>query len=176
VQPGRTRSFGRIPIYLPKGQGMKRFHVHVGVADLDASIRFYSALFGAEPSVRKHDYAKWMVDDPRINFAISQRGDGRRTGINHLGLQVDSDQELEALRAQAAQADLAAAAEKGVNCCYAKSNKYWYTDPTGVAWETYHTLGQVEIFGDDAEAAAPQTCCGPATSAADTRTASPCCG
>jgi catechol 2,3-dioxygenase-like lactoylglutathione lyase family enzyme len=127
---------------------MKRFHVHVGVQDLDASIRFYSALFGAEPSVRKPDYAKWMVDDPRINFAISKRGDGTATGVNHLGLQVDSDEELEALRSQAAQADLSAAAEKGVNCCYAKSNKYWYTDPTGVAWETYHTLGQVEFFGD----------------------------
>jgi catechol 2,3-dioxygenase-like lactoylglutathione lyase family enzyme len=155
---------------------MKRFHVHVGVADLDASIRFYSALFGAGPTVRKQDYAKWMVDDPRINFAISQRGDGRRTGVNHLGLQVDSDEELEALREQAAQADLAAAAETGVNCCYAKSNKYWYTDPTGVAWETYHTLGPVEIFGDDAGAPAQQTCCGPARSTTEARTSSPCCG
>lgn len=142
---------------------MKRFHVHVGVQDLDASIRFYSALFGAEPTVRKPDYAKWMVEDPRINFAISRRGDGRRTGVNHLGLQVDSDEELEALRAQAAQADLAAHAEQGVNCCYAKSNKYWYTDPTGVAWETYHSLGQVEFYGD--EPVTPKTveaCCAPA--------------
>ena len=146
---------------------MKRFHVHVGVADLDASIRFYSALFGAEPSVRKPDYAKWMIDDPRINFAISQRGDGRRIGVNHLGLQVDSDEELEALRAQAARADLAAAAEKGVNCCYAKSNKYWYTDPTGVAWETYHSLGQVEFYGDDPEPAqAGPACCAPGAGSA----------
>jgi catechol 2,3-dioxygenase-like lactoylglutathione lyase family enzyme len=142
---------------------MKRFHVHVGVQDLDASIRFYSALFGAEPTVRKTDYAKWMVEDPRINFAISQRGDGSRTGVNHLGLQVDSDDELEALRAQAEQADLAAAAEQGVNCCYAKSNKYWYTDPTGVAWETYHSLGQVEFFGDEhAQGEAGAACCAPA--------------
>lgn len=145
---------------------MKRFHVHVGVEDLDASIRFYSALFGAEPAVRKPDYAKWMVEDPRINFAISQRGDGRRVGVNHLGLQVDSDEELEALRRQAEQADLAAAAEQGVNCCYAKSNKYWYTDPTGVAWETYHSLGQVEFYGDEPVAADPkQACCAPAVSA-----------
>jgi catechol 2,3-dioxygenase-like lactoylglutathione lyase family enzyme len=143
---------------------MKRFHVHVGVRDLDASIRFYSALFGAQPAVRKPDYAKWMVEDPRINFAISQRGDDRRVGVNHLGLQVDSDEELEALRAQAAQADLAAAAEKGVNCCYAKSDKYWYTDPTGVPWETYHSLGQVEFFGDEhvADGSQQAACCAPA--------------
>jgi catechol 2,3-dioxygenase-like lactoylglutathione lyase family enzyme len=158
---------------------MKRFHVHVGVADLDASIRFYSALFGAEPTVRKPDYAKWMVEDPRINFAISRRGDGRRLGVNHLGLQVDSDAELEALRAQAQQADLAAAAEKGVNCCYATSNKYWYTDPTGVAWETYHSLGQIEFFGDEPlEAPSNAACCAPAAvPAQDLRRSSgaPCC-
>jgi catechol 2,3-dioxygenase-like lactoylglutathione lyase family enzyme len=141
---------------------MKRFHVHVGVEDLDASISFYSALFGVEPTVRKSDYAKWMVEDPRLNFAISRRGDGRRVGVNHLGLQVDSDEELEALRSQAEQADLAAAAEKGVNCCYAKSNKYWYTDPTGVPWETYHSLGQVEFFGDEHVANQQSACCAPA--------------
>jgi catechol 2,3-dioxygenase-like lactoylglutathione lyase family enzyme len=158
---------------------MKRFHVHVGVKDLDSSIRFYSALFGAEPTVRKPDYAKWMIEDPRINFAISQRGDGRRVGVNHLGLQVDSDEELEALRAQAEAADLAAAAAKSVSCCYAKSNKYWYTDPTGVAWETYHSLGQVEFFGDEhTRDGAGEACCStsgvPATTAAATRAA--CCG
>lgn len=130
---------------------MKRFHVHVGVKDLASSIRFYSALFGAEPSVSKSDYAKWMVDDPRINFAISRRGG--HVGVNHLGLQVDSDDELEGLRAQAEQADLVAAPETGVSCCYAHGNKYWYTDPQGVAWETYHTLAQVEFFGTDHEAA-----------------------
>jgi catechol 2,3-dioxygenase-like lactoylglutathione lyase family enzyme len=123
---------------------MKRFHVHVAVKDLESSIRFYSALFGAEPTVTKTDYAKWMVDDPRINFAISERG--ARTGVNHLGLQVDSDEELEQLRVQAQHADLVAAAEKNVSCCYARGNKYWYTDPQGVAWETYHTLEQVEFF------------------------------
>lgn len=146
---------------------MKRFHVHVGVADLDASIRFYSALFGAEPAVRKPDYAKWMVEDPRINFAISRRGDGRRVGVNHLGLQVDSDEELEALKTQAERADLAGAAEKGVNCCYAKSNKYWYTDPTGVPWETYHSLGQVEFFGDEHPAAESKGACCTSTAVAE---------
>lgn len=125
---------------------MKRFHVHVAVKDLESSIRFYSALFGAEPTLSKSDYAKWMVEDPRINFAISQRGE--QVGVNHLGLQVDSDDELEALRGQAESADLSASAQSGT-CCYARSNKYWYTDPQGVAWETYHTLAQVEFFGSD---------------------------
>lgn len=161
---------------------MKRFHVHVAVKDLESSIRFYSALFGAEPTVTKSDYAKWMVDDPRINFAISQRG--ARTGVNHLGLQVDSDDELELLRVQAEHADLAAAAEKDVSCCYARGNKYWYTDPQGVAWETYHTLEQVEFFrGEDneqqkSEAIAGSGCCGPLTATSartERRTDSACC-
>jgi catechol 2,3-dioxygenase-like lactoylglutathione lyase family enzyme len=146
---------------------MKRFHVHVAVKDLASSIRFYSALFGAVPTITKSDYAKWMVDDPRINFAISQRGE--QVGVNHLGLQVDSDDELEALRVQAESADLVAAAEKGQTCCYARSDKYWYTDPQGVAWETYHTLKQVEFFnGDDGTVAqcgagseTQSSCCAP---------------
>lgn len=157
---------------------MKRFHVHVGVNDLDASIRFYSALFGAQPTVRKHDYAKWMVEDPRLNFAISQRGAGRSVGVNHLGLQVDSDDELEALRDQARAADLAATTEKNVSCCYARGNKYWYTDPAGVAWETYHTLGQVEFFGDEdagAVIAEQGGCCAPAVQAASQPAAGACC-
>ena len=129
---------------------MKRFHVHVAVKDLESSIRFYSTLFGAQPAVSKSDYAKWMIDDPRINFAISRRGEV--PGVNHLGLQVDSDEELEELRTQAESADLSAATESGT-CCYARSNKYWYTDPQGVAWETYHTLSQVEYFGGSSEAA-----------------------
>ena len=137
---------------------MKRFHVHVGVKDLESSIRFYSALFGADPVVTKSDYAKWMVEDPRINFAISQRGE--QIGVNHLGLQVDSNEELEALRTQAGSAELAAVAEKGGTCCYARSDKYWYTDPQGVAWETYHTLNQVEFFGSDAGAAVAEASCG----------------
>jgi catechol 2,3-dioxygenase-like lactoylglutathione lyase family enzyme len=141
---------------------MKRFHVHVAVKDLESSIRFYSALFGAAPTVTKSDYAKWMVDDPRINFAISQRGE--QIGVNHLGLQVDSNEELEALRTQAGSAELAAVAEKGGTCCYARSDKYWYTDPQGVAWETYHTLNQVEFFGSDDGAAAKAGCGSESTS------------
>ncbi len=141
---------------------MKRFHVHVSVPDLAASIRFYSTLFGTEPAVVKGDYAKWMLDDPRVNFAISQRGG--KTGINHLGLQTDSDAELESLSAQLQSADLAVAAEKETSCCYARSNKYWVTDPTGIAWETFHTLGDVPTFNGEPESAlkAAAPCCAPA--------------
>ena len=141
---------------------MKRFHVHVSVPDLDSSIRFYSTLFGTEPAVVKGDYAKWMLEDPRVNFAISQRGG--KAGLNHLGLQTDSDEELEVLNGQLQQADLATHAEKETACCYARSNKYWVTDPTGIAWETFHTLGEVPTFnGEDetASAGAAAPCCTP---------------
>ena len=141
---------------------MKRFHVHVSVPDLDSSIRFYSTLFGTEPAVVKGDYAKWMLEDPRVNFAISQRGG--KAGLNHLGLQTDSDAELEVLNGQLQQADLATHAEKETACCYARSNKYWVTDPTGIAWETFHTLGEVPTFNGEEEAApagAVAACCTP---------------
>ena len=129
---------------------MKRFHVHVGVDNLADNIRFYSTLFGSEPTVEKDDYAKWMLDDPRINFAISSRGGA--AGINHLGLQVDSDAELHAMRDQLSAADAGMATETGANCCYAKSDKYWTTDPQGIAWETWHTLGSIPVFGGSDEA------------------------
>ena len=129
---------------------MKRFHVHVAVPNLAESIRFYSTLFGVAPTVTKDDYAKWMLEDPRVNFAISQRG--ASVGINHLGFQVDSDDELETLHAQLQSADRAVLAEQGANCCYAKSNKYWVTDPSGIAWESFHTLGSIPIFGSSEEA------------------------
>ena len=124
---------------------MKRFHVHVAVDDLETNIRFYSSVFGTQPTVRKPDYAKWMVEDPRINFAISQRG--AKAGVDHLGFQVDSDEELIALRKQVANAEIAAFDQPGATCCYARSDKYWITDPQGIAWETYHTLGEAEIYG-----------------------------
>jgi catechol 2,3-dioxygenase-like lactoylglutathione lyase family enzyme len=140
---------------------MKRFHVHVAVSDLAASIRFYSTLFGAPPTVTKPDYAKWMVDDPRINFAISSRGAG--AGVNHLGIELDSDEAFRAMHAQLASADAGLVEEMGANCCYAKSDKYWVTDPSGIAWETYHSLGSIPLFGADATApsAAPGGCCAP---------------
>ena len=136
---------------------MKRFHVHVAVQDLAASISFYSTLFGVEPTVVKDDYAKWMLDDPRVNFAISNRGE--KAGINHLGLQTDSDAELEQLNAQLRQADVATQAEKEIACCYARSNKYWVTDPAGIAWETFHTLGSVPTFNEEPAAAVAEACC-----------------
>ena len=126
---------------------MKRFHVHVAVDDLAQSTRFYSALFGAAPAVEKADYVKWMLDDPRINFAISARG--QKPGVNHLGLQVDSGDELMALQQQHNAAALALFDEGETSCCYAHSNKHWLTDPQGVAWEVYHTMGAVETFNGE---------------------------
>jgi hypothetical protein len=131
---------------------MKRLHVHVGVHDLAQSIRFYSALFAAQPSVTKEDYAKWMLDDPRVNFAISTRG--KKGGVDHLGIQAENEAELEAIGSQLAQADVSTLAQKGASCCYAKSDKYWTIDPQGIAWESFHTLGTVLVFGEEGRAPA----------------------
>jgi catechol 2,3-dioxygenase-like lactoylglutathione lyase family enzyme len=139
---------------------MKRFHVHVSVADLAQSVRFYSTLFGAQPTVQQSDYAKWMLDDPRVNFAISQRGGP--VGVDHLGVQTDSDDELAGLRAQLEQADLATREEANASCCYALSNKVWVTDPAGIAWETFHTLGSVPTFNGQPAGSEAAACCAPA--------------
>src|SRR5205085_1825789 len=140
--------------------GMKRFHVHVAVPDLETSIRFYSTVFGAEPSVVKPDYAKWMLDDPRVNFAISVRGSA--VGVNHLGLQVDDAAELAQMHSRLAAADGSVVKEKDVACCYARSDKYWITDPAGVAWETFHSLGTVPFYaGRNACGGATTACCAP---------------
>jgi len=125
---------------------MKRFHVHVIVQDLDANVRFYSALFGTPPAVLKEDYAKWLVEDPRLNFAISRQGS--KPGVDHLGVQVESEAELTALREQAAAAELGVVDQKNTVCCYARSDKYWVTDAQGVAWETFHTLESVPVYGE----------------------------
>ena len=139
---------------------MKRFHVHVAVNDLEQSIRFYSALFGAEPAVKKPDYAKWMLEDPRINFAISDRRGA--AGIDHLGLQAEDGAELEEIGTRLAQADVSTTAQKGANCCYAKSDKYWTIDPQGIAWESFRTLDSVPLYGEDTRskpAEMPAACC-----------------
>lgn len=144
---------------------MKRFHVHVSVEDLDANVRFYSSVFGQAPSVRKDDYAKWMLDDPRINFAVSRRG--ASPGLDHLGVQVESEEELVTLRAQVGGAEIAALDQVGANCCYAKSDKYWITDPQGIAWETFHTLDSIPVYGADTlqqRAAEDGACCAPIAS------------
>jgi catechol 2,3-dioxygenase-like lactoylglutathione lyase family enzyme len=136
---------------------MKRFHVNLSVEDLAESIRFYSALFAAEPTVRKDDYAKWLLDDPRINFAIAQRG--QSPGVNHLGFQVDSAEELTAMRAQLTRADHALVEQTGAACCYANSDKYWITDPEGIAWETFHTLDAIPIYGADTDMVPKSSVC-----------------
>ncbi|KWK60977.1 ArsI/CadI family heavy metal resistance metalloenzyme [Burkholderia stagnalis] len=145
---------------------MKRFHVHLSVPNLADSIHFYSALFAAEPTVVKSDYAKWMLDDPRVNFAISQRG--AAPGVDHLGVQVENEAELAEMHARLNGAALPLDEQIGMACCYARSDKYWTIDPQGIAWETYQTLGDVPTFGEsrnsqstesNAEASA---CCSPA--------------
>ena len=146
---------------------MKRMHIHVGVADLDSSIRFYSSLFGAGPTVMKHDYAKWMVDDPKVNFAISARGQAVK-GIEHLGIQVESTEELSQVHRRLQDADRPLIEEGATTCCYATSEKNWITDPDGVVWETFFTSGEATIYRDDATltsesvAAASNACCLPA--------------
>ncbi len=157
---------------------MKRFHVHVGVDDLGKNIAFYSSLFGQPPAVVRDDYAKWMLDDPRINFAISNRG--LPAGVDHLGFQTDTADELSLLRTQTANADLAAREDGVTNCCYAKSDKYWITDPQGIAWETFHTLNDIPTFAGRDEpsvtSAATPACCAPRSAgAAMVNAASACC-
>lgn len=125
---------------------MKRFHVHVGVADLDASIAFYSGLFGSAPSVTKSDYAKWMLEDPRVNFAISQKC-GAAKGIEHLGLQVEQPDELAEVYARLEQAGGPVLEEGATTCCYARSEKSWIADPDGVVWEAFLTSGDSTVYG-----------------------------
>jgi hypothetical protein len=126
---------------------MKRLHIHVSVEDLPASIRFYSALFSAEPSMTQSDYAKWMLDDPRMNFAISQRG--RAKGLDHLGIQAESAEELVELGQRMQAAELPQLTQTDASCCYVKSNKHWSIDPSGIPWETFHTLDTIPTFGAD---------------------------
>jgi predicted enzyme related to lactoylglutathione lyase len=141
---------------------MKRFHVHVHVDDLGKSVAFYSNLFAAQPTRLEADYAKWMLDDPRINFAISTRG--AKPGVDHLGFQTDSDEELAELRIRAQTADMAVLDEDETTCCYARSDKHWITDPQGIAWEHFHTLENIPVFNEKVAAAGnASACCAPTT-------------
>ena len=155
---------------------MKRFHVHLSVPDLLTSIHFYSDLFGVPPTVAKPDYAKWMLDDPRVNFAISQRGHGTN-GLNHLGIQAETPDELGALRAGFAAADRESTIdEPNTNCCYVRSDKHWVTDPQGIAWEAFHTLESIPMFdGATAETTLAKRltagCCAPRDALAPTHPA-----
>ena len=143
---------------------MNRFHVHLNVADLEASIRFYSALFAAEPAVRKPDYAKWMIEDPRINFAISNTG--RTPGIDHLGLQVDEAAGLAELGRRLDSAGGTVVPEDAAVCCYARSDKLWTEDPQGTRWESFHTLGEATAYhGVSAACATDGSSCTPEVAA-----------
>jgi len=154
---------------------MKRFHVHLHVDDLAKSIGFYSKLFAAEPARREGDYAKWMLEDPPVNFAISTRG--AQPGIDHLGIQTDDAAELAALKARAEAADMTLLDEGETTCCYARSEKHWVTDPQGIAWEHFHTLDNIPVFNEASAPVATQSaCCAPvaATTAAAAEPAACC--
>ncbi|PHM20461.1 MAG: glyoxalase/bleomycin resistance/dioxygenase family protein [Curvibacter sp. PD_MW3] len=151
---------------------MKRFHVHVHVDDIAKSIAFYSKLFAAEPARIESDYAKWMLEDPRVNFAISTRG--TTPGVDHLGFQVDDSSELDELKGRAQAADMTLLDEGATTCCYARSEKHWVTDPQGIAWEHFHTLGNIPMFNESSKATASGECCSPTDTAASAQTA--CCG
>jgi catechol-2,3-dioxygenase len=147
---------------------MKRLHVHVSVDDLAQSIRFYSTLFAAEPTVAKPDYAKWMLDDPRVNFAISARGTA--AGLDHLGIQVETEDELHAVYGRLQQAERPVLEEGATTCCYAKSEKAWISDPQGLAWETFLTRGESTAYGDSIDLGPVRTtagaCCAASVQAA----------
>lgn len=153
---------------------MKRFHVHVNVADLDASIRYYQTLFGCPPSVHEHDYAKWMIENPRLNFAISQRG--RAPGLDHLGIQVEQAEELDSIGARLAEADAVALAEQAATCCYARSDKYWSEDPQGLRWESFRSLGAATTYYEPGRTQSGHACCGPSTGRDADIAETPCCG
>lgn len=153
---------------------MKRMHLHVGVDDLTKSIGFYSTLFGVGPSVTKEDYAKWMLDDPCVNFAISTHG--ASTGIDHVGIQVDDRDELAVLADRLKAAGETTFDEESTTCCYAHSDKSWVSDPSGLRWETFFTFGEATTYGEDKslEATNAQACCAPDVGAKITAKA--CCG
>jgi len=142
---------------------MKRFHVHVHVEDLARNIAFYSAMFNQQPARTEADYAKWMLTDPPVNFAISTRGSA--VGVDHLGIQVENKEDLAELRGHAARADMAVLDEGETSCCYARSDKYWVTDPQGIAWEQFHTLDSIPVFSEQ-PAKQGAACCAAAPAAA----------
>lgn len=135
---------------------MKRMHVHVGVKNIDEAVSFYSALFGAKPDKHKTDYAKWMLEDPKLNFAISTRSG--KEGVEHLGIQVDSEQELSEMRKRISKAEIDVVEEGETVCCYAESDKSWVQDPAGIAWEAYQTMGDARLFSARDEHTAGASC------------------
>lgn len=154
---------------------MKRMHVHISVSNLEESIQFYSGMFANQPTVIKSDYAKWMLEDPRVNFTISQRG--LEVGLNHLGIQVESGEELSEMQRRLDQLSTPVLEQADAYCCYANSDKYWVKDPSGIAWEAFHTLGNISVYGEHATSSEKKSdsinCCVPL--AAATETSLPCC-
>ena len=156
---------------------MKRLHVHIAVSDLESSTRFYSSLFNSEPAVMKDDYVKWMLDDPRVNFAISNRSS--KTGLDHLGIQAENEIELDEIKDRLQNAELPMRTEENTACCYAKSNKHWTMDPNGIAWETFHSMQALEMYGltesaNDETGQTGSACCKPVESPKAT-SSSACC-
>lgn len=151
---------------------MKRLHIHISVEDLNKSRAFYTAQFGAEPTKVKPDYMQWLLDDPAVNFAISTGGETK--GLNHLGIQVDSDEALEATRSRLEAAGVQGKEQSGASCCYARSEKYWVQDPESIIWENYHTSEQIEIFGGD-DFTGGIGCCTPSVSKNALWSTSECC-
>jgi hypothetical protein len=148
---------------------MKRFHAHVRVDDLESSVRFYSTLFGAQPAVLKSDYAKWMLDDPRVNFAIT--AGSTATGLDHLGMQVESDEDLATIAKRLDAVGQSVVKQENAACCYKRGNKGWVSDPSGISWETFHTFDESTVYGNDiaprpasAKLQESDACCAPAPS------------
>ena len=150
---------------------MKRLHIHLSVDSLQQNIEFYSTLFGCQPTTQHTDYAKWMLDDPQVNFAISNRS--AETGLDHLGIQAEDDNELQSIKQQLDATQAPIEAQQATSCCYSQSDKYWVTDPQGIAWESFHSLNEIPTFNDKKTAAneANASACGPTTSKV-----SSCCG
>lgn len=126
---------------------MKRMHIHLSVSDLDSNIKFYTTMFGIEPTILESDYAKWRLENPSVNFAISNKG--RENGLNHLGLELDSDEELSKVHKRIEENNIESLEEKGAHCCYSESDKYWVLDPQGIPWENFHSLREIPIYGND---------------------------
>ena len=126
---------------------MKRMHIHLSVSDLDSNIKFYNTMFGIEPTILESDYAKWRLENPSVNFAISNKG--RENGLNHLGLELDSDEELNKVYKRIEENNIESLEEKGAHCCYSESDKYWVLDPQGIPWENFHSLREIPIYGND---------------------------